>query len=371
MPQDPFLAGRLFIRTLALTLLAIAMLFATDVFLAKTERTEARTEAVRLFAEGQLLTQQGRGSDAIERFKDATSMERTNREFRLALADALLLAGRSGESEHALNDLLEKDSTDGAANLSMARVLVKQGMMPEAISFYHRAIYGQWASNPAANRVKTRFELIDLLARLNAKEELLAELLPLQDEAPADIENRKRIGRLFIAAGSPSHAADVFRDILRRHPQDPDAFAGLGDADFARGNYQTAQGEFLTALRLKPEDQNIRQRLDACSQVLMLDPTRRGLTASERYHRSIQLLELTLNQVSKCAANSSTEGVRDLVNEAGKAAKRPASQSRQSEATEANLDLAERLWQIRKRECREALAGSEDPLTLVLAKVAQ
>ena len=61
------------------------------------------------------------------------------------------------------------------------------------------------------NRLRVRFELIDLLAQRNSKEELLAELLPIQDEAPRDLKTRTQMGRLFLLAGSPARAADIFR----------------------------------------------------------------------------------------------------------------------------------------------------------------
>ena len=34
---------------------------------------------------------------------------------------------------------------------------------------------------------------------------------------------------------SPARAAGVFRDVLREKPQDPDAYAGLAEAEVARG----------------------------------------------------------------------------------------------------------------------------------------
>ncbi len=122
---------------------------------------------------------------------------------------------------------------------------------------------------------------------------------------------RKKIGQLFIVAGSPTHAADVFRDILRRHPQDSDAHAGLGEAEFAEKNYQAAQADFLTASRLNPQNDPIRKRLDLCSQVLALDPTRRGLDPAERYRRSRKLLDISLDEATRCAANAP-----DLLDEA-------------------------------------------------------
>jgi len=245
----------------------------------------------------------------------------------------------------------------------MARVMVREGKIAEGISFYHRAVYGRWRDRSAENRAAARFEFIDLLVRQNAKEDLLAELLPLQDEALDDLGTRKKIGRLFIVAGSPARAADVFRAILRLHPQDAAAYAGLGDAEFASGNYPTAETDFLTAARLSPDDETVRKRLDLCRQVLALDPTRRGLDPAERYRRSQKLLEMTMEAANQCT------GSQDLSDQAAKAVKRAVPASRQSEASEMNIDLAERIWQVRKKDCNQASA-TPAALDLVLTKLA-
>ena len=177
----PF-AGRSFLGTFALVFLAIAALFAADMFLAKTERAESQVEAARLFEQGRVLMQRGENAEAIERIKDAISIERGNRDYLRTLAQAQFAAGRTADAESTLTELLQSDSTDGLANLIMGRVLVKEGRFEEAISYFHRAIYGHWNEDAAENRLRVRFELIDLLAQRNSKEELLAELLPVQDQ---------------------------------------------------------------------------------------------------------------------------------------------------------------------------------------------
>jgi tetratricopeptide (TPR) repeat protein len=209
---------------------------------------------------------------------------------------------------------------------------------------------------------------VDLLARQNAKEELLAELLPLQDEASADLQTRTRIGELFLSAGSPARAADVFQDILRRDSQNAEAYSGLGEAEFARGNYQPARTDFLNASRLKPDDAAIRKRLELCEQIMSLDPTRRGLASNERYQRSLKLVALALDEINRC---SRTSAPQELVDSANKALKARVADLRQNAAAEANLDLTEQLWQARGKDCGSSVPSSDDPLALLLAKIAQ
>jgi len=358
-------------RTLAGAMLAIVALFFIDTFLAKTERVESRVEAARFYANGQQLLEQGQSAEAVAQFRSAIAVERDNQDYQLALGQALLAAGRLADAEAALNELLQRNPAGAAANLAMARLLVKEDQIDDAVSSYHRAIYGLWKTNARANQVQVRFELTDLLGRQNSKEALLAELLPLQDEAPEDVTTRKKLGHLFTVAGSPARAANIFRDILRKQPQYPDAYTGLGEAEFARGNYRTAQAEFLAALRLRPTDQDAQRQFDLCNQVLELDPTRRGLSPEEQYRRSRKLVELVLDHVTQCLGAAASGPSQELIKAVQDGLKKPVTTAGRSVAFEGNLDWADRLWQVRKTDCKQALAASEEPLALVLATLAQ
>jgi tetratricopeptide (TPR) repeat protein len=354
----------------ALVFLAIATLFAVDMFLAGMERKETRIEAAHLFAQGRDLMQRGKKTEAIERIQDTLAIDRGNHDYLRTLAQAQFEAGKTAGAEATLTQLLETDSTDGLAALIMGRILEKEGQFPEAISYFRRAIFGHWSEDAAGNRLRVRFELIDLLAQRNSKEELLAELLPVQDQAPRDLPTRMRLGRLFLLAGSPARAADVFRGILHDAPANGDAYAGLGETEFAGGNYRSALRDFQAALRLTPENQAARQRLEVCEELLMLDPTMRGLGPQERFRRSLKLVDLTLDQTKSCIGQNPSSQVQELLDRAGKTLAAHVSASRQSEASESNLDLAEQLWQVRRQECTP-IPPADSALALVLARLAQ
>jgi tetratricopeptide (TPR) repeat protein len=361
---------RSFLWTFTLVLLAIAALSAADMLLAKAERAETRIEAARLFEQGRGLMQRGENEQAMERIRDAISIESRNRDYQRALAEAQFAAGKTADAESTLTDLLQTDSTDGLASLLMGRVLVKEDRFGEAVSYFHRAIYGRWNEDTAQNRLRVRFELIDLLAQRNAKEELLAELLPVQDLAPRDLKTRARMGWLFLKAGSPARAAGVFRGILHDAPANAEAYAGLGESEFAGGNYRAAQRDFQSALRLAPDGQAARQRLNLCNDLLMLDPAVRGLAPVERFRRSLKLVELTVDDTGRCIGQNPSQELRELLDKAGKALKAHVSATRQTEVAESNLDLAEQLWQARKKECKSP-PPADSPLALVLSRLAQ
>jgi tetratricopeptide (TPR) repeat protein len=357
-----------FLGTFALLFVAIGGLFAIDTSLAKLEQAESRSEARQVFQEGVQLAAEGRNFDAADRFRTALSDERTNPLYQRALASALLVAGKITDAEAVLTDRLQHDPTDAAASLIMARALAKDRKPREAISYYHRAIYGQWVQDSLANRVQARFELVDLLARQDAKHELLAELLPLEDEALPDVGTRKRIARLFITAGSPVRAAEIFRNLVHRDTTDADAYTGLGEAEFEQGSYQAALISFETASRLVPGNPEIAARLALCRQVAALDPTQRLLSADEQYRRSLTLVDLALGAVVGCAGPEPVPLVQSVI-DSSRAALAQRASGRPYDAIEANLHLAQRLWQLRQMACGRPVTEAERPLGLVLEKV--
>jgi len=363
-------AGLSFIGTFSLTLLAIAALFTGDTFLAAVDRKESDVEAARLFREGQSLLAQGDNTKAIDRINDAIEIDRGNRGYFRTLAEAQLAAGKTSETEQTATDLLESDPTDGQASLLMARALTKQDRYQEAISYFHRAVYGHWDQDQEANRQKARFELINLLARRNSRQELLSELLSVQ-ATPQDAKARLQMGNLFLQAGSPARAMDVFRQMLHTPSANADAYQGMGDAEFAQANYRGAQRYYQTALRLAPADLAVRHKLEVCDQLLDLDPMLRGLTTEERFQRSLKLVEMTLAEVNGCQPQNTPPDMQPLINNANAALQAHVSPLRQGDVAESNLDIAEQLWQVRKKEICQSPADADRPLALVLARLTQ
>jgi tetratricopeptide (TPR) repeat protein len=362
------MAGRSFLTTFGLVFVAIAGLFAADTFLAKIDRVESQTEATRLFQQGAALLKQGRSLEATERINAAIVIERDNREYLRTLAEAQFAGGENKQAEATLTDLLDSDSLDGLANLTMARVLEKEGRSADGVSYYHRAIYGRWDHDERANQRKARVELIDFLAQHNSKAELLSELLSLPEDAPSDQATRARMGALFLTAGSPARAADIYREMLREEPENAVAYAGLGKAEFARADYRLAQRDFEAALRFAPDDAATRHSLDLCNQLLRIDPSIRGLNVEQRFRRGLDLVNLTRQAVTECPdANLSLE-TQTLLDAANNRLAAEVKATQQSEVTEANLDLSLQLWQARNKECKSP-PPTDSPLALVMARL--
>jgi tetratricopeptide (TPR) repeat protein len=357
-----------FIATFALILAAIVGLLLFDTALARVDATQRKAYAAREFDTGGRFIARGRVEDGIEHLRTASTLDGDNSAYSVALAQAILDDGRPKEAEQMLLPLLERDDADGATNLAMARVLAKEGRLDQAKSYYHRAIYGQWPRGAEKNRTAARFELIDLLARANAKQELLSELLPIQDDSTNDVTQRKRIAHLFVVAGSPARAVVIFREILRRDSKDADAFVGLAEAALSLGDFGTARTDLLAAQKLMPEDStSLKGRMALTDSVVALDPTQSGLSLPEQVRRSRNLVQTTLASVRRCLGVQAPQVAVAL--DSATLLLLSGAAAGQSQSVEQNLSLAEQLWGLRRSRC--APDRQEGALALIHGRIAQ
>jgi tetratricopeptide (TPR) repeat protein len=337
-------------------------------FLNYSYRTERQARARSEFETGNALLRQDRVGEAIEQYRNALSISRDNGDYRLALGLALVKARHLNEAGIYLQQLLKADPDNGRANLGMAQISVEQSGIQDAVTYYHRAIYGAWPSGAEEERVRARFELVDFLVKNGQRKQALSELLALAEQGPKVPEVQKRVAHLLLQLGSARQAADLFREILREHARDAEASTGLGEAEFALGDYRLAQRAFEDSLKWDPSDEKARQRLQVSSEILSLDPTMRGLSSRERYRRSMRVLNEVVERVQRCVSGHEsqvTPDVQQLLAGAQKALEQQA-HSDLSDVTQDNLSLSEQLWAKRARLCGP-VASTDEPLELVLS----
>jgi tetratricopeptide (TPR) repeat protein len=368
-----------FLATFAVVLLAIVVLFLVDTFLARLDLSENLAEARQLYEEGSRLAAQGRFEEAVKSFRSAVADARENPDYQLALARALTKQGRHQEAEDLLHELLSRDANDGTFNLALARLYTREGRAVDAAAYFHRAIYGQWRP-PSGPRdldswvgertpLAARFELTSLLAQTKSYKALLAELLPLQDEAPKDFPTGKRIAKLYVTAGSPGRAEAIYREMLHSFQEaqhDVEVRTGLADAEFAEGAYAKAEMDYQAVLKIQ-DTPAAREKLELCGQIVKLDPTLRGIGVKERFARSRTLVETAFQRFEQC--RSASVGDADLEEKAQSALKSNVNAAALDDAKESNIDLAERLWHAAGQSCGSD-TQSQEPVALVLAKIA-
>jgi tetratricopeptide (TPR) repeat protein len=323
-------------------------------------RTQRSERAQQAFKDGNELMQKERYNEAIEQYREALSISHT-KEHRLALAQALVMEGRWNEAEIYLRELVRANPSSGPANLGMARVAAGRDRIPDAVAYYHRAIYGTWPENAQQHRIEARIELVNALAKAGQKKQAQAELLALVTEMPNDPALRHKVGNMLLDFGMPKESADLFRAAIQHDNTDAAAYAGLGNALYAQADYANASNAYRNAARLAPDNAVWARRAELCEQILALDPTIRRIPASERYKRSRNLVELALAALDQCGADlapdQATQARKELASRA-----RPKSYG---DATESNISLAEQLWGARSPQCKAA-SSVDEPLTKVM-----
>jgi tetratricopeptide (TPR) repeat protein len=313
-----------FVGTFAAVFAAIVAFLLFDVFLAHIDSRESAAHAQSEYRDAQALLAANQPARAADHFAMAVAAERGNVRYALGLGEALLQEGRVTDADSTLKALLDRAENDGAVNLAMAHVMIRENHIDEAKAYYHRAFFGRWGEDSIARRTQARFELIALLTGRGSPRELLAELLPLEDTPPDSVAARRRLGQLFLEAGSPVRAADMFRALVRRDPRDTIARAGLALTD----------------------------------SVIALDPTVRGISDEERARRARELLSRTVAALQRCTPPVAST----LMNSAQMLL------AASDALAEATRSLAVQLWAERPRAC--AAATHDDVLTFAQARLA-
>jgi tetratricopeptide (TPR) repeat protein len=310
----------------------------------------------------------------VEQFREALSVSSDNREYRLALGLTLVGAGRIGEAAVYLAEVLQQDPTNGRANLGVARIAAQQGRTADAVTGYHRAIYGSWPANQAANPVQVRFELAAFLDKAGLRTQATAELLAIIGYVPHDTAAKKRVGRLLLDYGSPGQSAEVFRGLVRDNNRDAEAYSGLGAAEFSGEQYAAAREAFGSASRLNPTDEASQREMALCERILDLNPTVRGLGPGERYRRSAALLSGILNSVQQCLLKANqpadVQSLRTWADTARQLLARHPARRSYDDAAESDLSLAEELWSASQRLCG-AESGLDAATDRVLAALSR
>jgi tetratricopeptide (TPR) repeat protein len=352
--------------------LVVVGLAGLDQFLARVESAEVVNAAQRSYMQGSRLLAAGKSGEAVDSLRDAHALDRQNPEFGLRLIEALIANGKTADAEPLLTEILQREPNDGLVNLTAARLAIRKGNTTEAEAYYHRAIFGEWSGDAAARRVAARLELIERLAGTNRKQELLAELISLEAESLPSVEIRRRVGELFLLAGSPARAASVYQALVEKDPKDTAAYEGLGEAELEEGQYRAAREAFLRAFFRNPNDASIRARLQTLNTVAELDPTLRQLTSGEKYSRSVTILDMTRAALDECLAKTpaaNSDGNRQLLKtaEGAIAAKAPAHVA--NEASEGVLSLSEKVWNAHEMACGGG-GSNRNALDLIMNKLA-
>jgi tetratricopeptide (TPR) repeat protein len=264
-------------------------------------RARERALARQWYARGEEDLRQGRPDDALLDFRTALFHVEGDPLYQLRLAQALVDSGHEEEARSYLLRLWQSDPANGPVNLELARLAIRQGDVPQVISYYHNAIDGVWPGSANAGRRALRKDLCEYLIDHGRRTEALAELMALASETPDDAGLETQVAGLFLTVGDYDSALKEYLRSLRRNRRQPEAWAGAGKSAFRMGHYYAARNYFSNALAGNPHDAESAKLLRTAVQVLEADPFNRRVPAQARRQRAVFDFRYALNRLRACA----------------------------------------------------------------------
>ena len=253
------------------------------------------------YARGDVDLKGKRPRVAIDDFRTALVYNPENDRYRLHLAEALMAAGNLDEARTYLLNVRDDDSEDGAVNLALARLEVRNGDIADASRYFQSAIYGRWESAAEGQRIQARLEFCRFLLDHNRTAEAQGELMALAGSLPADPSLHTEVGKMFLQAQDKQRALDQFRAAIRLDPKRTDALLDAGEIAFQAGDYQTAERYLGRAVAEDPQLPRARSDLSLARLVLASDPFEPRLSNQERSARVKQLFDRALVRLEDCA----------------------------------------------------------------------
>ena len=148
----------------------VALAFATFWVFVFTKSMAAREQRMETriawlwYEQGKEYTSSGQIEKAIQSFRNATANARDNREYALALANALAAGHHNAEAQQLLLRLRESDPENAEINTYLARLTSQDRDISESVNYYQNALYGRWNGTQVDERRRQlRIELIHLL----------------------------------------------------------------------------------------------------------------------------------------------------------------------------------------------------------------
>jgi tetratricopeptide (TPR) repeat protein len=340
------------LQLVALFVVAIATFFVTRA-LAANNRAMSLRDGKEWYQRGQRAAAAGRLDEAVDALRRAAVRDRTDKNYVLALARALALNHDDEAARGVLIALRDAAPEDAEVNLELARLAAERQDIPEALRFYHNALYAPWPADQAAARREIRFELIRFLLGHGQSSRAAAELLAVSADLPERAAEHQQVARLFSEAGDDDHALQQFQHALKLRPDAPEALAGAGRSAFRLGKYALARAY----LRQAPvEVADVAGMRDIVTLVLARDPLANRIGSGERRRRLLADLTYARERATACAGQRPSSGgtaAASSIREAAEALDHQlkASTALEQDSVEAGVDLVYRLTRAAAEAC--------------------
>jgi tetratricopeptide (TPR) repeat protein len=283
------------------SLVLLAVFFAITGFVVRRYHATQAALGGHWYQKGEKALNAHQPLEAVDAFHTALVYSRDNSTYEMRLAEALVKSNRLNEAEVYLRTLWVREPGNGTVNLELARLAARRPDVPEAIRYYHNAIYGVWDGNPLVHRRETRIELCQFLLSKEEWTQAESELIALGTELPRDAALHAQIGGMFLQVQDYPRALQQFQEALKLKPKIQGTWAGAGEAAFEIGSYTEARRYLEKAVSENSADLRAAQQLEICKLILSLDPFARRLSQRERSRRTVAAFSQALVRVEQCA----------------------------------------------------------------------
>ncbi len=228
---------------------------------------------------GLVYAGQSQHAKAVEQLQIAVRLKPDSAAARTNLAASLFHSGKSELAEGQFRKALDLDPRDYDANHNLGELCIQSGRIADAVPFLEKAqeirpsydngydlalAYFETGKLGQARQLvqnleqtKNTGELHNLLAQIDEKN---GEFVPAVNEFEIAAHMDPSEGNLFDWASEMllhrtyEPAIDVFQEAVKRYPNSPRLFIGLGMALYSRGKYDDAVKALLAAADLNPAD---------------------------------------------------------------------------------------------------------------------
>ncbi|XP_035201128.1 protein O-mannosyl-transferase TMTC1 [Oxyura jamaicensis] len=174
---------------------------------------------------GALYYNTGRYEDALQVYREAASLQPSNKEIRLALAQVLAMMGRTKEAEKMTNHIISEDVECLECYRLLSAIFSKQ-------EHYAKAL-----------------EAIDKALQLKPKDpKILSELFFTKGN---QLREQNRLDEAF----------ESYKRAVELNPDQAQAWMNMGGIEHIKGNYITARAYYETALQLVPNSKLLKENL--------------------------------------------------------------------------------------------------------------
>jgi tetratricopeptide (TPR) repeat protein len=165
----------------------------------------------------------------------------------LASAPLLEKQNQFAEAEHEYQQVLTLDPKSVPALVGVASIYARGYRFTEASDLLRQVVTQNPDSAPA------HVALARVLAADGKQDAAISEFQAALKIDPDDRQTQTDLAQLYTTAGKPADAQAFYKSLLAANPNDAELHHALGQAYMKQHNFQAAQQEFLTAVRLKPD----------------------------------------------------------------------------------------------------------------------